>query len=165
MATGTGAAWLREHGAPGRTLTVASRVTDAEGQRADLAHASFLGAGPALVRAGGTWINATTNGVSKAAVRTRSPRTAAGVRRDGALLLVVIDGDRPGVSEGASLAEAAGILVSLGAEDAMNLDGGGSSTMVVRDRVRNSTSDPGRTNDARQRKVSNAVVVVPRRGR
>jgi exopolysaccharide biosynthesis protein len=98
-------------------------------------------------------------------VRSRAPRTVAGVRADGTLLLVVFDGRRPGVSEGVTLPEAAGVLLSLGAVDAMNLDGGGSSTMVVRDRVRNSPSDPGRTDDRRQRKVSNAIAVVPRRGR
>ncbi|MFG2596350.1 phosphodiester glycosidase family protein [Streptomyces sp. NPDC048462] len=165
VGTGTGAAWLRRHATPGRTLTVASRLTDAEGRQVDLAHASLLGAGPALVRSGRAWINTTANGVSAAAARTRSPRTVAGIRPDGTLLLVVLDGRRPGVSEGASLAEAAAILLSLGAEDAMNLDGGGSSTMVVLDRVRNSPTDHGRTADARQRKVSNAIVVVPRRDR
>ena len=76
----------------------------------------------------------------------------------------MFDGRQPGVSEGVSLTEAARIMVSLGAVDAMNLDGGGSSTMVVRDKVRNSPSDPGKTDDARQRKVSNALVVVPRQG-
>ncbi|MFI6648847.1 phosphodiester glycosidase family protein [Streptomyces sp. NPDC050529] len=159
---GSGAAWLREHATEGRTLTVSSRVTAPDGQEVDLAGTSVLGAGPALVRAGRTWINAAANGVSPGAVRTRSPRTVAGIRADGTLLLVVFDGRHPGVSEGVSLTEAAGIMVSLGAVDAMNLDGGGSSTMVVRDKVRNSPSDPGKTDDARQRKVSNALVVVPR---
>ncbi|WP_406091216.1 phosphodiester glycosidase family protein [Streptomyces sp. NBC_01013] len=161
---GSGASWLREHAAGGRTLTVSSRVTAPGGQEVDLTGASVLGAGPALVRAGRTWINAAANGVSPGAVRTRSPRTVAGIRADGTLLLVVFDGRRPGVSEGVSLTEAARIMVSLGAVDAMNLDGGGSSTMVVRDKVRNSPSDPGKTDDARQRKVSNALVVVPRQG-
>lgn len=157
---GSGAAWLREHGAPGRTLTVSSRVTDPEGRRVETSGASVLGAGPALVRRGHTWINAAANGMSPGAVRSRAPRTVVGVRGDGALLLVVFDGRRPGVSEGVSLTEAADILVSMGAEDAMNLDGGGSSTMVVQDRVRNSPSDAGRTDDDRQREVSNALVVT-----
>lgn len=159
---GSGADWLRAHARRGRTLTVSSVLTDAHGDRAGGDHASVLGAGPAIVRSGRTWINAAENGVSPGAVRTRSPRTIAGIRADGTLLLVVFDGRRPGVSEGVDLTEAAAILVSLGAVDAMNLDGGGSSTMVVRDKVRNSPTDPGKTDDARQRKVSNALVVVPR---
>lgn len=162
VGTGSAAGWLREHAAEGRTLTVETQVTDPEGRTVDTSGASVVGAGPALVRHGRVWINAAANGVSKAAVSSRSPRTVAGIRPDGTLLLVVFDGRRPGVSEGASLTEAAGMLVDLGAEDAINLDGGGSSTMVVGDKVRNSPSDPGDTDEARQRKVSNAIVVVPR---
>ncbi|MEU2249696.1 phosphodiester glycosidase family protein [Streptomyces sp. NPDC019224] len=160
---GSAAGWLREHARTGRALTVESHVTDPDGRAVDTSGASIVGAGPALVRHGRTWINAAANGVSRAAVSSRSPRTVAGIRPDGTLLLVVFDGRRPGVSEGVTLTEAAGILVSLGAEDAINLDGGGSSTMVVRDKVRNSPSDPGDTDEERQRKVSNALVVVPRR--
>ncbi|WUS99887.1 phosphodiester glycosidase family protein [Streptomyces sp. NBC_00708] len=160
---GTAAGWLRAHATPGRTLTVESHVTDPDGSEVDTEGASIVGAGPALVRHGRSWINAAANGVSEAAVSSRSPRTVAGIRPDGTLLLVVFDGRRPGVSEGVSLTEAAGVLVSLGAEDAINLDGGGSSTMVVRDKVRNSPSDPGDTDEERQRKVSNALLVVPRR--
>lgn len=161
---GSGADWLRAHARPGRTLRVSSVLTDAHGNQVGGDSASVFGAGPALVRSGRTWINAAANGVSPGAVRTRSPRTVAGIRADGTLLLVVFDGRDPGVSEGVTLPEAARVLLSLGAVDAMNLDGGGSSTMVVRDAVRNRPSDPGKTGDARQRKVSNAVVVVPRRG-
>lgn len=159
---GSGVAWLRKHGAPGRTLTVSSRVTDPEGQLVETSGASVLGAGPALVRRGRTWTNDAANGMSPGAGRSRAPRTVVGVRGDGALLLVVFDGRRSGVSEGVSLTEAADILVSMGAEDAMNLDGGGSSTMVVQDRVCNSPSDAGTTDEDRQREVSNALVVVPR---
>jgi exopolysaccharide biosynthesis protein len=61
----------------------------------------------------------------------------------GELLLVVIDGRRPGYSVGATLPEAARVMQSLGARDALNLDGGGSSAMVVRGRVVNRPSDPG----------------------
>lgn len=160
---GSAAGWLREHATPGRGLTVESRVTDPDGRQVELSGASVVGAGPALVRSGRVWINAAANGVSQGAVDSRSPRTVVGIRPDGTLLLVVFDGRRPGVSEGVSLTEAAGILVSLGAEDAINLDGGGSSTMVVGDKVRNSPSDAGDTDEERQRKVSNALVVVPRR--
>jgi hypothetical protein len=45
--------------------------------------------------------------------------------------LVTVDGRQPGFSEGASLDELADIFISLGARDAINLDGGGSTTMVV----------------------------------
>lgn len=74
------------------------------------------------------------------------PRTAVGIDRDtGRILLLVIDG-RQSSSRGSTLVELAKLMKSLGAEDALNLDGGGSSTMVGagkrgRVRVLNSPSD------------------------
>src|SRR6185503_5497574 len=74
-------------------------------------------------------------------VAGRQPRTLAGVRADGTLLLVTVDGRLPGWSVGMTLPEAARLMRSLGAREAMNLDGGGSSTMVVRGEVVNRPSD------------------------
>jgi len=60
------------------------------------------------------------------------PRTAIGYSKNGRILyLVVVDGRQPLYSEGMTLAELANLMISLGAQFAMNLDGGGSSTMVV----------------------------------
>ena len=61
------------------------------------------------------------------------PRTAAGISQDGRYLyLLVVDGRQPGVSEGMSLVELAAWMKQLGCWDAINLDGGGSSTLVVK---------------------------------
>lgn len=61
------------------------------------------------------------------------PRTAAGVSRDGRYVyLLVVDGRQQGLSEGMSLVELAEWMKRLGCWDAMNLDGGGSSTMVIK---------------------------------
>lgn len=60
-------------------------------------------------------------------------RTAIGEDDSGRLLFVVVEGGRPGRSEGASLKELAGIMIDLGARWALNMDGGGSSVMVVRE--------------------------------
>lgn len=66
--------------------------------------------------------------------RARHPRTAFGLSKDRRRAwLVVVDGRQPPWSEGATLEEMAAILRKLGASDALNLDGGGSSTMVVAD--------------------------------
>jgi hypothetical protein len=60
------------------------------------------------------------------------PRTAVGLNRPGnKLIIVVIDGRQPGYSEGATLAELAQILLDHRAWSGMNLDGGGSSTLVI----------------------------------
>jgi hypothetical protein len=78
--------------------------------------------------------------------REMHPRTAIGIDRDtGRLLLLVIDG-RQRFSRGYTLVELAQMLKQLGAEDALNFDGGGSSTLVAEnphDRVKvlNSPSD------------------------
>ncbi|MEM6314308.1 MAG: phosphodiester glycosidase family protein [Planctomycetota bacterium] len=63
----------------------------------------------------------------------RNPRTAAGVTADGRTLIVmVIDGRQPGHSVGVTLPELADLMKRHGADDALNLDGGGSSTFVHR---------------------------------
>lgn len=62
------------------------------------------------------------------------PRTAAGLDRDGkTLVLVVVDGRQPELSEGVSDRELATIMEELGCDDAINLDGGGSSVMLLAD--------------------------------
>ena len=61
-----------------------------------------------------------------------APRTAVGVSEDGhQLIVVVVDGRQLGYSQGATLQELAEILVEQGAYRAMELDGGGSSTLVI----------------------------------
>ena len=89
-------------------------------------------------------------------VASRHPRTMAGVRRDGSLLLVTVDGRRPGWSAGVTLQEGARVMRSLGARDALNLDGGGSTAMAVRGRRVNLPSDPGG-----ERPVSDVLLVLP----
>lgn len=86
----------------------------------------------------------------------RNPRTAIGWTANGRILLVVVDGRRAKRwSVGASLGEMARIMRDLGAVQALNLDGGGSSTMVVLDKVVNKPSDNA------ERRVTTAVVVLP----
>jgi exopolysaccharide biosynthesis protein len=72
----------------------------------------------------------------------RNPRTLAGVDRRGALVLMTIDGRQPGYSVGASFAEEAAVMHALGAEDAVNLDGGGSTALAVGGRLATRPSDP-----------------------
>lgn len=60
-----------------------------------------------------------------------APRTAIGQRKDGIVLMLVIDGRRPGHSLGVDMVELTNIMVKYGAYNASNLDGGGSSSMVV----------------------------------
>ena len=91
--------------------------------------ANGLAAGPILVQAGALKVDPKNT--------TRHPRSALGMNAAGdRLWLVTIDGRQTGYSEGASFAETALILQALGAADAINLDGGGSTALVYRDPVR-----------------------------
>jgi exopolysaccharide biosynthesis protein len=78
-----------------------------------------------------------------------------GWRADGTLLLVAVDGRQPGYSVGMSLPEMRALFRELGAVEALNLDGGGSTALVVRGRAVNRPSDAGG-----ERPVANALVLL-----
>lgn len=85
----------------------------------------------------------------------RQPRTGVGVTASGAILLVVVDGRQAKWSLGPTMDEFARIMRDLGAVTALNLDGGGSSTMVVEGQVVN------RPSDGHERSISSALLVLP----
>jgi hypothetical protein len=87
----------------------------------------------------------------------RHPRTGVGVTRSGRIYMVVVDGRQRG-SKGMTIVQFARLFKRLGVRSAVNLDGGGSSTMVVKNHIVNSPSDPGG-----QRAVASALLVI--RGR
>ena len=85
----------------------------------------------------------------------RQPRTAVGITGDGRMLIVEVDGRQTGYSEGMTLQELADLMQSLGAQNAINLDGGGSSAMWVNG-LRTT-----RPSDGFERSVGSALVVLP----
>jgi exopolysaccharide biosynthesis protein len=87
----------------------------------------------------------------------RHPRTAIGWRADGHLVLVTVDGRQPQKSVGMTIEELAKLMIELGCVEAMNLDGGGSTTMVIRNKIANNPSDA-----AGERPVSDALLVFTR---
>src|ERR1700694_1353042 len=75
-------------------------------------------------------------------IRTdRHPRTAIAKLQSGKLLLLTVDGRQPGVSAGMSLNMLAELLLEFGAVEAINLDGGVSTSMVVGNKLVNRPSD------------------------
>jgi hypothetical protein len=92
--------------------------------------------------------------------RSAHPRTVIGWTAAGDFLLVAVDGRQPGYSTGMSLHSAASLLIQLGAIEAVNLDGGGSTTFVVKSQVRNRPSNPGNA----ERSVGSALVLLPAPG-
>lgn len=115
---------------------------------------------PQLVRNGTIDITWEQEKSSKVFVETRRPRTAVAKLRDGKFLMVTVDGRQPAVSVGMNLRELAEYLLSLGAIDAMNLDGGGSTTMFLDGKVINTPSDK-----EGERKIGDAIIVTLRKRR
>lgn len=118
-----------------------------------------VGGRPVLVRDSAIVREVETEG--QASFIARNPRTAAGIARGGTrLILAVIDGRQMPYSDGMSLRETAVLMLALGARDAINLDGGGSSTLVYADsagalRVANRVSDK-----EGERAVGDALAIV-----
>jgi hypothetical protein len=102
-----------------------------------------IGGGPMLIKNGNKFITATEeifdagSGINAGG---NAPRTAVARLVDGKVLFIVVDG-RSAASRGVTLSELADVLLNLGATDAVNLDGGGSSAMVVNGAVVNVPSD------------------------
>jgi exopolysaccharide biosynthesis protein len=65
------------------------------------------------------------------AIEDKHPRTAMGYTKDNKLVILLIQGRFPGIAEGATLTQEAQILKNIGCFEALNLDGGGSSCMLV----------------------------------
>ena len=105
---------------------------------------ALVGGWPRIVR-GGVSVAAAADSVEGTGPKfsaARHPRSAVGINRGGdTLFLVAVDG-RQAASVGMSLAELAETMIGLGAWNALNLDGGGSTTLVVGDSVVNTPSDP-----------------------
>ncbi len=90
-----------------------------------------------------------------------APRTAVGVKSDGTVFFVVVDGrNKPNGMDGVKLIELGGIMAYFGAETAYNLDGGGSSTMALKDLESGEYAILNTPSDGRVRSVSNGVFFV-----
>lgn len=142
--------------APGTKLAIR---TDLTGRTADY----VINGGPELVRDGRRHATPATDGMVRSGdpsfyygwVHKRNPRTIAGVDSHGRILLATIDG-RSTTSLGLSIAESAAVAQALGMHEAINLDGGGSTTMVVDNQVINDPSDA-----AGERPVGDAILITP----
>ena len=125
-----------------KTLKVGNKVEvrqTLEQEEADNAK-HVIGAGPLLVRNGKAYVTADEEQFPADIAVGRAPRTAIGIKPDGSILLVVAEG-RSVTSAGLTLNELAEYMVKLGASEAMNFDGGGSSEMVLNKKVVNKPSD------------------------
>lgn len=148
---------------PGDDLPVRLQLTDGNGPLATPPGTTVTNGGPLLVRDGHVEITQQQDGFVHPGDPSfaygwfvkRNPRTFAGIDGQGRTVLVTVDG-RTGEDLGLSIPEAAAVARSLGLVDAINLDGGGSTTMVVDGRVISHPSD-----STGERPVGDALLIGP----
>lgn len=117
-----------------------------------------IGGGPWLVRNGEKYITSSEERFQNDVIAKRAPRTAVGITKDEKLIFIVVDGRKQGWSEGCDLEECADILLKNNAYNAINMDGGGSSTFCINGNTINKPSD------GVEREVSNVILVKIERG-
>ena len=113
-----------------------------------------IGAGPALVINGKVHITSEEEVFFGTSIPKTHPRSAIGYTEDGTLILMVVDG-RQENSRGVTLEELAGLVHSLNVLEAINLDGGGSATLVV-----NGTLINRPTGGTTEREVMSAIATL-----
>ncbi|MET8472013.1 phosphodiester glycosidase family protein [Streptomyces sp. NPDC006422] len=166
QATGTYAAKLTALAKVGRTLRIDGGLRDTKGRPFTASRdTGVVNGGPELVRDGRLHVTPATDGMVQPGnpsfyygwVHKRNPRTLAGTDAAGRTVLVTADGRSTG-SLGLSINESAAVAKAIGLKDAINLDGGGSTTMVVDGAVINDPSDA-----TGERPVGDALLVLPDR--
>jgi hypothetical protein len=166
QATGRYVPELAELAETGRQLRMQAALKDSHGRTVSPSPStSILNGGPELVRHGRTHVTVASDGMVQPGnpsfyygwVHKRNPRTLAGVDAAGRTVLVTADGRSTGAL-GLSIPESAAVAKALGLRDAINLDGGGSTTMVVGGGVINAPSDA-----TGERPVGDALLVLPAR--
>ena len=143
---------------PGTRVELETTYTALEGASPDWARAeAIVGGAGLLIRDGRIVEDWSIERLNPGFAELRHPRTMIGTHPDGAAWLVTVDGRQPQHSAGMSLVELRQLAVRLGLTNALNLDGGGSTTMWADGRVVNRPSDA-----AGPRKVSDSILVMRR---
>jgi hypothetical protein len=158
-ATGAARQWARAELRRGRKVSLSIRLEPVDPSPSNpwLKAEDILAAGPRLVAAGRVDVTDARERMLPTFATDLHPRTAIASLSDGRALLLVVDGRQPAISIGMSLDQLARLLVEFGAVEAMNLDGGGSTVMVVQGKVVSHPSDP-----TGERPVSDAIIVQPK---
>ncbi len=99
------------------------------------------------------------NGKNVAPANKLNPRTAVGIKADGTVVMFVVDGRQDPTSCGMDYPEVAEMMIALGCVDALELDGGGSSTMLAQHEGMSSLDCRNSPSYGYERKVSNSLLV------
>ena len=116
---------------------------------------NIFGAGSEIVR-DGVFVEQADDSIFK----YRNPRTAAGIKEDGTVVFVCVDGRRSGVSIGYTIKELADYLISKGCITAVNFDGGGSTTFYAADLGEVNTTLKNTPSDGRERRIADGLIFV-----
>ncbi len=151
VARGTGRSLLldKDKSQGGFSVTLTRGVADPGAE----ALPNILGGGPLLLQEGKNVLDGKRERFQADVLVGTAPRTLLGRRGDGTLLLVTVDG-RQTEAKGMTLEEATNFMQSLGAVDALNLDGGGSTTFYLGGKVRN------RPSGGQERALPNGLAVL-----
>lgn len=150
-AHGRAANWAAQHFVAGDTVKLFWQIP-----QAPACIAAAVGGTPRLIRDSKISIESEIEKNRPDFASTRHPRTAIGFdEQNTRMYFIVVDGRQAGYSVGMSLQELAEFMLELGCTQAINLDGGGSSTMVIRGEVVNRPSDL-----AGERPVANALLLL-----
>jgi hypothetical protein len=136
--------------AVGQSVTFTTNITAGW---ESVAHAA--GGGQFIVRNGAVDVSPNSPGFAD----VTHPRTAVGLTAAGDVVIAVVDGRQPGYSIGVRLDELGELMLSRGVVTAVNLDGGGSSTLAVRLPGDDGVAQVNRGSDGFERSVSNSLIV------
>jgi hypothetical protein len=100
------------------------------------------------------------NGAVVTAAVSSNPRTCIGIKSDGSIMLYAVDGRRPAYSVGMSLKDVANYLIERGCVTVVNMDGGGSTTMLARMPGDSEATLMNLPSEGEERNVSNALFIV-----
>ncbi|MFK7691684.1 phosphodiester glycosidase family protein [Paenibacillus sp. HJGM_3] len=156
-ASGNKAEWIKEHVSIGDSVSISIDLGEGLNQATYAVAGADHPAARALLNKG----NVPANILDMANFRNVDihPRTVL-ASKDGQLYVFVFDGRQKGYSDGISFLSAARYLQSLGMEEAINADGGGSSTFAVRKPGDSALTVLNRPSDGSERPVSNALLVI-----
>jgi len=136
------------------TTNTAVIVAGSTNQPVDYYARQIIGGGQIIVN------NGTPIEYHSSFATNRHPRTVVGVSKGGTVLtLFVVDGRQPSLSIGMTLAELSQEMIRLGCNDAINLDGGGSTTLVYRDPADHQLKILNSPSDAKERSVADVLEV------
>jgi hypothetical protein len=143
---------------PGSIVDLETLYVPVEGRATDWSLARDIVGGAGLLLLDGRNVEDwTMEKFTAGFAETRHPRTLIGTHPDGSAWLVTVDGRQPALSNGMTLRELRDLSRRIGLTNALNLDGGGSTTMWAAGKIMNSPSDV-----SGPRKVSDAILVMRR---